>query len=81
MRSPISRTTVKEGKAYNIAFATSTPKTDARPYPIFARIMSSFTILPADYTPKGKVLALEHLVHKVRHIKTGTPLRGHAHVR
>jgi hypothetical protein len=57
--------TVKDGKAYNIAFSTNTPKNDTRPYPIFARILSSFTILSPGYTPKAKILALEHLVHKV----------------
>lgn len=57
--------TVKEGKAYNIAFSTNTPKTDTRPYPIFARILSSFSVLPADYTSKKHLLVMEHLVHKI----------------
>lgn len=64
---------VKDGKAYNIAFSTNTPKNDTRPYPIFARILSSFTILSPGYTPKAKILALEHLVHKAPHHSPSSP--------
>jgi len=57
--------TVKDGKAYNLAFSTNMPIDDTRPYPIFARILSSFKFLPPEFTSKKELLVLEHLVRKI----------------